>query len=248
MDARLELLIQRARVAFDSKDFRAALAATQEVLAQNPNFADLRHLAALCHSFLGEADAALEQFDYALALNPQYVEAHLNRALTLTDLGRYDEAREAFEKATLHETGGDGPFTSSMSARLANAHAETGDLYMQAGAFADAATQYRHALELRPVFHDIRNKLAQALIEQGFFDEAVTELERVRDGNPRFMAARLNLGLVFYRLDRLTEAEREWRACEQHEASNPQLRAYLALLEARLGWAERQKKDAQPDG
>jgi tetratricopeptide (TPR) repeat protein len=246
MDSRIELLIQRARSAFDGKDYRGALDAAREVLSANPNFADLRHLAGLCHSLLGEPELALEQFDYALALNPQYVEAHIHRALTLTDLCRYDDARDAFDRAALYETGTGGPYTSGMSARLANAHADVGDLYVEAGAHAEAADQYRRALDLRPLFHDIRNKLAQSLIELAAFDDAVRELERVRDGNPRFLAARLNLGLVFYRLDRLAEAEREWRACEQLQASHPQLRAYLALLEARLGWARRHEQQNGP--
>ena len=86
-----------------------------------------------------------------------------------------------------------------MSARLANAHMGLGDLYLEAGAPTQAAEQYRTALTMRPRFHDIRNKLAQALLQLGELDAAGHELEPVLQGNPRFLAARLNLGLVHFR-------------------------------------------------
>lgn len=244
MDARNEQLMQRARLAFERGDYASALADAQEVLAAHPGFADLRHLAGLCHGFLGNSEAALAEFEQALALNPRYIEAHLNRAITLTDLGRYDEAQASFASAAEHETEDGGPFTAGILARLANGHAELGDLYMQGGGAEDAASEYRRALELRPAFHDIRNKLAEALIELGSLDEAKAELERVRDGNPRFMAARLNLGLVYYRLERLERAREEWHACERLQPTHPQVRAYLTMLDGKPGRTSRDGHDA----
>jgi tetratricopeptide (TPR) repeat protein len=235
MEARIEQLMQRARLAFERGDYGAALADALEVLSTHPNFADLRHLAGLCHGFLGDGEAALGEFEHALALNPRYIEAHVNRALTLTELGRYDEARASFESAALHEIEEGGPFTAGILARLANGHAELGDLYMQGGGAADAIAEYRRALELRPAFHDIRNKLAEALIDLGAFQDAREELERVRDGNPRFMAARLNLGLVYYRLQRLSDARQEWEACAALQPGHPQARAYLTMLDGMPG-------------
>jgi tetratricopeptide (TPR) repeat protein len=227
-------LIERARTAFDRRNYEAALADVQQTLAVEPNFADLRNLAGLCLSFLGRTEEALAEFDRALVINPRYVEAHLNRALTLTDLGRYDEAAVSFHNATLHEHALGGRFSTAASAKLANAHAELGDLYAESGAISEAAEQYRRALTLRPEFHDIRNKLAETLMDLGEFELAEAELRQALAGNARFMNARLNLGLLLYRMERLDEAEAEWRACERQQPENRQLRAFLALLNARM--------------
>lgn len=223
-------LRQRARQAFERKDYSAALEIYRIVLREHPEFADVRHEAGLCLAFLGRAEEALEQLDAALAINPAYVEANVNRALVLQELGRYEDARIAFETAGRAEQQGHGRFPAAATARLANAHANVGDMYMDAGAPGEAAAQYYMALELRPKFHDIRNKYALALLAMGRIDEAVLQLRRVLEGNPHFLAARLNLGLSLYRRGDLDQAAAEWETCRAQQPAHPQVRAYLALL------------------
>ena len=93
-----------------------------------------------------------------------------------------------------------------------------------------AADQFRRALELRPRFHDIRNKLAQALLQLGETELAASELRAVLESNPRFLGARMNLGLAYYRLGHRDRARREWEDAASHDPENPQVRAYLAML------------------
>jgi tetratricopeptide (TPR) repeat protein len=231
MENDLQQLIQQGRQAFERRNYAEALASFRQVLAQNPNFADIRHLTGLCLSFLGQNESAVQEFDAAVQLNDKYVEAHLNRAIVLTELGRYDEAHRSFERAGRFETETEGPFPALISARLANSHMGLGDLYLEAGAPTQAAEQYRTALTMRPRFHDIRNKLAQALLQVGDLDAASAELETVLAGNPRFLAARLNLGLVHFRRGELNAAAREWELAREQQPNNPQVRAYLTMLE-----------------
>src|SRR5881394_1064992 len=195
MDLPLDQLMLRGRQAYERRDYLAALTDFREVLQRQPKFADIHHLAALSLSFLGQPEAAMEHYDRAIELNEGYVEAHLNRALTLNDLGRFDEAADAFENAWRYETKADAQFPAAVTARLANAHMALGDLYIEAGGAIEASEQYRAALALRPKFLDIRNKLATALLQLGELDAAEVELRTALDMNPRFISARLNLGL-----------------------------------------------------
>jgi tetratricopeptide (TPR) repeat protein len=230
----MQLLLTRTQQglhAFERKDYAVALELFRSVLQERPGFADIRHHAGLCLGFMGETEAALEQIDMALDVNPAYVEAHVSRALLLQEIGRYDEARDAFRSACHYEREAHGRFAAVVTARLANAHADLGDLYLAASAAEDAASQYQAALELRPRFHDIRNKYAAALLELGRPADAASELRTVLEDNPNFLVARLNLGLAYYRQDRRADAAVEWHACAAQEPDNPQARAYLALLE-----------------
>jgi len=231
MDQELRQLIDRGRSAFEQRNYAEALATFREILRDHPDFADIRHMAGLCLGFLGQSEAALKEFDQAIALNQGYVEAHLNRAIILNELGRFEEARVSFEAAGRLGADVDGPFPPLISARLANAHAGLGDLYLEAGAPTAAAEQYRTALVMRPLFHDIRNKLAQAYMQLGELESAARELEAALDGNGRFLAARLNLGLVYFRLGRVSEARHHWEICREQQPGNPQVRAYLAMVE-----------------
>jgi Tfp pilus assembly protein PilF len=231
MTEEAERLIQRAREAFDRRDYVAALADLREVVDNHPHFADVRHLMGLCFSFLGQPDAALEQFDTALEENDCYIEAHLNRAITLNELGRYDEAKDAFERAAECEERVGGRFSSSESARIANGHASTADLYLAAAAPEQAAEELRKALEMRPGFHDLRNRLGEALMQAGELEAAKDELQRVLEGNGRFVRARLNLGLVHLRMDERESAREQWEEAKAQDPNSPQVRAYLRLLE-----------------
>ncbi len=230
MDLQTEQLITRGRQAFERRDYAAALADFRDVLAAHPNFADVRHLSAVCLSFLGQPEAALEELDRALELNGGYIEAHLNRALTLNELGRYEEARQAFERAWQAERQDAGTFSAPLSALLANAHAAVGDLYLEGGAAPQAVEQYRLALGMRPQFVDIRNKLGRALLQLGQLAEAETELKQALQDNPRFVAARVNLGLVYYRGGATDAAAHEWQESLASAPENAQARAFLAML------------------
>jgi len=231
----IQQLIKRGREAFERSDYAAALTDFQEVLREASHFADVQHLTGLCLNLLGHPEAALRAFDHAISLNGRYVEAHINRALTLNELGRFDEAQRAFAAAAEFETDAAGPFSSAVSSQLAMAHAQLGDLYLAAGAVIEAGEQYRAALDLRPQYHDIRVKLAQALMQTGEMEDAAYELRTVVDVNPRLLSARLNLGLVYFRLGQRDQAQREWEIARQQQPANPQVKAYLAVLDKNPG-------------
>jgi tetratricopeptide (TPR) repeat protein len=231
MKSDAEILIRRAREAFERRDYVAALADFREVAKDHPDFADVRHQMGLCLSFLGQPEEALTQFDRAIEVNDSYVAAHLNRAITLNELGRYDEASEAFERAATCERQVGGRYPASVAARLANAHADVGELYLAASDPDQAAEEFRRGLELRPTFHDIRNRLGEALMQQGELEAAREEFARTLEGNGRFMQARLNLGLVHFRNGRLDEAREAWEECRSQAPNSAQVRAYLRLLD-----------------
>jgi tetratricopeptide (TPR) repeat protein len=228
MDLRQQIL--RAKHAFDRQEYAAALSDLQEVLVRNPGFADIRQMTGLCLSFLGHAEAALAEFDHAIALNPRYIEAYINRAITLNELGRFDEARESFAQAAALETESKGPYPATASARIANAHASLGDLYRESGALEEAVRQYKRALEVRDHFHDIRLRLAQVLLQLERPAEAADELRQVLEVNPRFSAARMDLGLALFRTGDRLGALREWEMIHEQEPHNAQVRAYISML------------------
>lgn len=233
METNVDQLIVRGKQAFERRDYVAALSSFQAVIEQTPDYPDVRHLTGLCLSFLGQTEDALREFEAACALNDDYVEAHLNRAITLNDLGRYDEAREQFTRAAELEEGRADRFPAAVSAKLANAHLQVGDLYMAASAPAEAAVQYREALGMRPRFTDIRTRLAEALIQLGRVEEAERELEVALDHNPNYLRARLNYGLVLFRRDDVEGARREWARAREQAPDDPQVRAFWSLLENR---------------
>ncbi|MBI4513264.1 MAG: tetratricopeptide repeat protein [Gemmatimonadetes bacterium] len=225
-----EQLIARGKECLARNDVVGAIAALREAGAREPKYADVRNLLGIGLSLAGELEAAVAEFTRAVELNPGYVEAHLNRAIVLNELGRFDEAQEAFRRAWESEDRRGLPYPKTAAARLANVHAELGDLYLEVGGRSEAITQYRAATQLRPDFVDLRNKLARALIEAGDLEAARTELEAVLAQNPEYAEARVNLGLIHYRWGDEESAAREWRLCLERKPDHSRARAFLKML------------------
>ncbi len=220
-------LISRAEAACERDEYASALLDLREVLAEHPDFPDIRNQAGFCRAMLGDADGALEEFGRAVELNTEYAEAHLNRALVLNDLARFDEARQAFELAgELDRWPGD-PLPAEVGNRIAMGHAELGDLYMEAEQSAAAADEYGRALEVRPGFVDVRSRLAKALLAMGEVERAVEELNAVLQAQPSYLDARLRMGGALRRLGRVDEAVSEWRRCLEIEPQNARALAFL---------------------
>jgi tetratricopeptide (TPR) repeat protein len=226
-----ERLIARGRDAYAHADYATAVGDLREVVRREPRFADVHHLLGVCLALIGRPVEALESFDNALEINPRYVEALINRAITLHELGRYEDARTSFEAATeadLEE--GVGRFPSVLATRLAHGHAQLADLYRQAGAMNEAVEELRRAVDLRPRFADIRNRLGRALIDSGDPAAAIGELEQILDLNPNFVTARINLGLAWYRSGDPDAARREWQRCLAQRPGDSQVTGYLRMI------------------
>ena len=120
-----------------------------------------------------------------------------------------------------------------MASQLANRHADLARAYEEAGHFGEAIAQYRRALELGPGYHDLRYRLARALLETGAALEAREALERVLAANDAFLDARVTLGLAHYVAGDELGARRVWRECLERRPRHARAQSYLAMLDRR---------------
>jgi tetratricopeptide (TPR) repeat protein len=225
----LKLRLAQGTAAWESEDFEAARVVFERLLEEQPDFPDLHNKLGLCHAMLGELEAALDAFARAVELAPTYVEAMVNRGLVLNDLGRHEEAGQAFEEAAKLDDR-DETIPSAAGNRIANLHGDVGDLYLRAGLPERAIREYRRALEIRPLYVDIRTKLAEALVELGKTEAARAELARVVESNPGFASARILLGVVLNQLGDREAAIGEWRRAHRDDPTDLRPRAYLATV------------------
>jgi len=214
------------------------LADFEEVLAAHPDFPDIRNWAGLCRAMLGHPDGALREFDQAIQLNPSYSEALLNRAVVLSELGRLDEVEESVDRLRELDAASDDPFPPELGNRIAVDHSRLGDLYMDAGRPEDAVEEYRKALEIRPGFVDIRNRMAQGYVAMGELASGVDELTLVLVEHPSFLDARVRLGAILMRMGRREEAVAEWRQCLEIDPEDRRSRAYLIAAGVRIDQVE----------
>ena len=222
--------IERGVSAWERADYQAALNDFQAVLNDHPAFPDVHNKAGLCLAMLGDPEAALKAFDEAIRISDSYAEAHLNRAIVLQELGRFEEARKHLQKADELDHRDSVEFPSDVGHKIAINHAKLGDLYLVADHPAEAAEQYKKALDVRARFLDIRSKYAEALMGIDHWDEAEEQLRIILDKNPRFTGARLRLGVVLRRKGDEAGARDEWERCAAEDPGDMRAKAYLAAL------------------
>jgi len=232
--------LARAREHFAVRDYRGTVLLLREAVVEGLAYADAFNLLGLSLALVDQPQEALSALDRALEINPRYVEAHLNRAVVLSALGRADDAERGFQTAReLGRADGSG-FPALVANRLANAHANLGREYREAGALNEAIAQFRRALELRPSFADIRLALARALVERGEHAEAAAALDAVLESRPTALDPLLLRGLVAYLQGDLDRADRSWRTAAEAHPEEPRVEIYRSMLARRRGPAAAQ--------
>ena len=152
-------------------------------------------------------------------------------ALALSALGRAEEAQGALAHAASLTPPPVQGLPAVVAAQLANRHAELAHAYEEAGQLEHAVAQYRRALELGPAFHDLRYRLARALLASGQAIAAREELERVLEASEGFLDARVSLGLAHYMAGDELSARRIWRECLDRRPRYARAQSYLAMLD-----------------
>lgn len=222
--------IEQGIALWDRNAYADALVIFNQVMKEYPHFPDVHNRAGLCKGMLGDMEGALEEFEKALELAPSYAEAHFNRAIILNEMGRSDEAAQEFKKAQELDTRDGTRYPSQVGNQIAAGHSKLGDLYMVAESHAAASQQYRSALEVRPRWLDVREKLAEALLADGDNEGARRELERVLGEEPGFVEARLRLGIALQHLGDQEGAIREWKRVLSLRPNDRRVQAYLASV------------------
>jgi tetratricopeptide (TPR) repeat protein len=231
MNVSVRELIGSARARFAARDYYGALLCLEDLAGSARSYADVHHLRGLCLTMLERSDEALDEFDRAVTLNPRYVEAHIHRGLVLNQLGRMAEAATSFAAAQAAEGPPVAGLSAPVAARLANEHARLGEQYAEAGALHEAITQYQRAVELGPIFHDLRMRLARLLIENGNPLRAREELEAILAVRPDWIEANVHLGLARYLAGDVAGAREVWRGCLDERPDLERVNAYLAMVE-----------------
>jgi tetratricopeptide (TPR) repeat protein len=235
MDDAVRELVALGKDHFQRGDWSLAAGHLEQVIARGAAFADVHHMLGVCYHQLGEFDPSQRAFERALQINPGYVEASLNLAILCNDLGQYEKAQKVYSNAldrarngARYETG-DEPVDAFTRGKIANLHAAVGDAYIGARRPADAAAEFRRALQLSPGFVDLRMKLAAALRESGDLEAAAAELRRAVRDAPAYVPARLALGLACSARGKLEEAIEQWEEVLRMDPGHRTAQLYLKL-------------------
>jgi len=87
---------------------------------------------------------------------------------------------------------------------------QLGNLLFDAGRFDEALEPYKTALDQMPENNDVRTDYAVSFFNVGRSQEAIKELERVVQSDPRHITALYNLGVIYLHTDQKESAKKYW--------------------------------------
>jgi Flp pilus assembly protein TadD len=219
-----------ARKLYDKENFPEAERLLEKLSTEAPFFADVFNKLGVIYHQRGAFGRASKAFEKALELNPHYTEAALNLAVTYNNLGRYEKASAAFQNAARFTRSGTGALDPFIRGKLANQHADLGDIYFDLGLLAEAVEEYRKSVQLGPKFADLRTKLAVSLREMGDFDGALVEFQEALKVNAKYVPAYLHLGVTYYMRGLIDRAVLVWKTALKASPNDKSVRVYLEFI------------------
>lgn len=232
MSRDLSTLITIGKRAFEEKDFPRAEKILREATEGGADYADIYYILGLIYHQWGKLTQAVEHFEKALGLNPEYVEVLLSLSITLNDMGRYDEAKIVYQRATVSVTRTGEPAKGSLfRGRIANLHAELGELYLALRQYEDAIREYRNALTVAPEYPDLRIRMAVALREAGRMPEGLEEIRRVISSHPGNVQAMIQQGIFLYLSGEKADARNAWEEALYRDPTNKLIQLYLNTID-----------------
>jgi predicted Zn finger-like uncharacterized protein len=233
-----------------------ALTAVQAANSRFTNDARIALLFARIDDSRDQLATAEQHYQRAIKADPQLFEANLYLGRFYLRLRRNTEARtqlEEAEKKAPNDAGvraGMGELaltenkvdlaqqefekSAQLNPSLAEAYLGLSRVALLAGDLEKAKTNANKALELDPhLLKDGRLQRGTVLWRLGQLDEAVTELTKAMDEEPRSVTIPITLGAVFYEKGDMGNAEKNLALALTREPSNHEALYYLAMVKTK---------------
>lgn len=182
-----------------------------------------------CRYLQGQLLKAIDCFKQLLSIDPKHTDAAISLSIIYNDIGKYDEAKKIYQIANqslqLKREGTD----ALLDRKFALKHIELGDLYFKYHRYDDALDDYSRAARLDPMQLEIRIKLAKVYAKKGFTTRAIQELQQLCHEHQDYVAARVHLGLMYFSIGNVIDAQLEWEKARNQDPSNPEIQTYLEM-------------------
>ena len=216
---------------FEEHSYAEALVHLEVVLREKETFADVYNMLGIIYYNANRNDEAVKSLRRALELNPRYTEASLNLSVVYNEMGEYEKAQEAYALAKLSSGHDESTYLDPyVKGRLANMHADIGNIYKDLGRYDEAMAEYKMALKLRPDFVDIKMNLAIVYRDLKDYARAINILKEAIDLKDTFLAGRVQLGLTYYTMDEMDKAKAEWLQVLRKDPGHKLANMYMNLL------------------
>lgn len=228
-------LLNHAKACFKQGDYQKAIQVFNNILekpdVENSTMVESYfHLANIFH-IRGEISKAVKAFKQVLELDPNHTDASISLSVLYNDIGHYEDGEKLFRSAKEKVSQGatDSFHDAHINKKFALKHYETAEMYLSYNRLDEALFEYNKAAALDNDNLEIRIKIAKVYAKKNFESKALDELVRLKSEHPKYMPARIALGVFYYGNGRILEAQNEWQTVLSQEPNNKAAGTYLDL-------------------
>ena len=227
---KLLILLGEGKRQFNAKNYNEALDSFNEALRLDPfNIEALLSRANVYH-LEGNISKAIKGFREVLNLQPDHTDASISLSVLLNDIGKYEEAKSIFDKINnkVKQTSS-GIRDIHIDRKFSAKHFEMAELYATYRRHDEAIAEYDKAIILDQENLQARLNLAQAYNKKGYINKAIEELKKLKADYPAFLEGKITLGLIYYSIGKVIEAETEWLSVLNRDPKNVQVKKLLNI-------------------
>ncbi|MGQ9657241.1 MAG: tetratricopeptide repeat protein [Fimbriimonadales bacterium] len=210
---------QAGYAAYKQGQYDDAQRALQRATQVNPSFARAWFLTGLTQYASGNREQGLttmQQWAVPLGVPSDA----LAEAINQHNQSRFAHAQQAFEEMV---QGAQDNYAE---------YIQRGDEAYQRGDLQTAESCFRHVLNARPNYADVRNRLGVVLTAQGNDEEAIDQFVAAIRINPRYVEAHINLAIAYYELGYTEQAKAHYQQVLEYDPDNRVAREALQRLAA----------------
>jgi len=212
-----EPLLELAMKRHSAGELSQAAELYQQILAAQPDDADVLQLLGVVNVQLGRKEQGLDMLRRALALNPQAPDCHYNLGKALAAMSQHEEAVASLRQAV------------ALKDDFAEAHQFLGLSLRALGRLDQAAQAFDRAVAIKPDYVEAWNNLGTVLRGQGKMDEAIAAYGKALALRGDVVEIHYNLGNALEAAGRIEESAQAFRAALALRRDDAKLHSNLLL-------------------
>lgn len=226
-----EDFLKQAKIHFEKGQYKTALEYLDEHIQLFPKCEEAYFYMGNCFHMLGQVAKAIKAYQKVLEYNPEHTDSSICLSILYNDIGQYAEGKRVFETANRRiRTTGHSPLEDThINRKFSIKHYELGGLYFSYNRFDEALSEFQKAFQLDPQNLECRVKMAKTLAKKGLVMKAVEDLKSLKSEFPHYYPIRVALGLLYYSMGNVVEAQLEWKFILQKDPKNKEAMMYLSL-------------------
>lgn len=204
-------------------DFAAAEKIYREILADNPDQADIWHLMGILFAQQQKFKESQEFIEKAVKLDPKNPAYENSLGNVFKNLGNLDQASNHYQQALI------------LAPTYAVAYNNLAIIFSQQKKDQEAEKCYRQALQLQPSYTDAHYNLANLLTKQQKYAEAIKHYQQAITLEPEHIEAHAHLGQILQQQEQLEEAVNHYQKVLQYDENHIMTQHNLATVLVKQG-------------